>query len=129
MDGSAFSSAAARHAIHLAKACNAELTAFYAIHTNRAKPLSAESIEKEKARQAKLCFDEARLLAEKAGIKMESRVSASRSVVDAIIEEIESGDYDLVVVGSHGLSGFKKLLLGSVTEAILKHKPCPVLVV
>lgn len=36
---------------------------------------------------------------------------------------------DLIVVGSHGRSGIKKVLLGSVASHVVTHAPCPVLVV
>lgn len=36
---------------------------------------------------------------------------------------------DLLVIGSHGRSGFEKLLLGSVTERVVRKAPCPVMVV
>jgi len=36
---------------------------------------------------------------------------------------------DLIVMGTDGRRGFKRLLLGSVTEAILREAPCPVLTV
>jgi nucleotide-binding universal stress UspA family protein len=36
---------------------------------------------------------------------------------------------DLVVIGSHGRGGVKRLLLGSVAEAVMRHAACPVLVV
>ena len=36
---------------------------------------------------------------------------------------------DLIVMGTHGRRGFKRLLLGSVTEAVLREAPCPVLTV
>ena len=36
---------------------------------------------------------------------------------------------DLLVMGTHGRSGFEHLLLGSVTEKVLRHAPCPVLTV
>jgi nucleotide-binding universal stress UspA family protein len=38
------------------------------------------------------------------------------------------GDNDLLAVGSHGLGGFKGLLLGSVSQQVVSHAPCPVLV-
>lgn len=46
--------------------------------------------------------------------------------LSAIISENE---IDLVVVGTHGRTGFGKLVLGSVAEDILRHAPCPVLTV
>jgi nucleotide-binding universal stress UspA family protein len=36
---------------------------------------------------------------------------------------------DLIVIGSHGRSGVKRALLGSVAEGVMRHAPCPVLVV
>ena len=46
--------------------------------------------------------------------------------LDAIIS---ANEVDLVIVGTHGRTGFGKLLLGSVAEDILRHAPCPVLTV
>ncbi len=37
--------------------------------------------------------------------------------------------FDLIIVGSQGLTGVKHVLLGSVAEKIVRHAPCPVLVV
>ena len=36
---------------------------------------------------------------------------------------------DLIVLGTHGRGGIKRLLLGSTAESVLRHAPCPVLVV
>jgi nucleotide-binding universal stress UspA family protein len=46
-----------------------------------------------------------------------------------IIDQAVSTQADLIVMGTHGRRGFKRLLLGSVTEAILREAPCPVLTV
>ncbi|MDI3213958.1 universal stress protein [Arthrobacter sp. AL12] len=40
-----------------------------------------------------------------------------------------AGNADLLVVGSRGLGGFTGLLLGSVATQVLRHAPCPLLVV
>lgn len=45
-----------------------------------------------------------------------------------IQHELGSGDYDLVVTGSHGRRGLTRWLLGSVAEATARHAPCSVLV-
>jgi len=42
---------------------------------------------------------------------------------------VEENNVGLIVVGTHGRTGFGKLLLGSVAEDILRHAPCPVLTV
>ncbi|MEO8550150.1 MAG: universal stress protein [Kofleriaceae bacterium] len=40
----------------------------------------------------------------------------------------ERGGHDLIAVGTHGHGGFRKLLLGSVAESVIRHAPCSVLV-
>lgn len=47
----------------------------------------------------------------------------------AILDEAADGRADLLVLGTHGRSGFRRLLLGSVAESIIRKVPCPVLVV
>jgi nucleotide-binding universal stress UspA family protein len=47
----------------------------------------------------------------------------------ALLKEIEKEKYDLVVMGTHGRAGFAHLLLGSVTEKLVRHSPIPVLIV
>ena len=45
-----------------------------------------------------------------------------------IADYAESIDADLVIIPSHGYHGFKRALLGSVTERVIRHVDCPVLV-
>jgi nucleotide-binding universal stress UspA family protein len=47
----------------------------------------------------------------------------------AIVETAESWGADLVVVGSHGYGFWGRLALGSVSDAVVHHAPCSVLVV
>jgi universal stress protein A len=46
-----------------------------------------------------------------------------------IIRLAEERSVDLIVIATHGHTGFKHLLLGSVAERVLRHVHCPVLVV
>lgn len=47
----------------------------------------------------------------------------------SILDYIETNDVDLVVIATHGRSGFERLLLGSVTERVVRRAPVPVFVV
>ncbi len=48
---------------------------------------------------------------------------------ETILREAEALSASLLVIGSHGHGALKNLLLGSVGEALLRHSPCPVVVV
>jgi nucleotide-binding universal stress UspA family protein len=56
-------------------------------------------------------------------------VAAAGDASTTIVEQALSTGADLIVMGTHGRRGFKRLLLGSVTETVLREAPCPVLVV
>ena len=48
---------------------------------------------------------------------------------ETICEVARSGGFDLIVIGSHGAGFMKRALFGSVSQYVLRHAPCPVLVV
>jgi nucleotide-binding universal stress UspA family protein len=64
-----------------------------------------------------------------ASIPLELKVEQADSIHEAIREQASSRGADLLVIGSHGRSGFKRLLLGSVAERVIRHAPCPTMVV
>jgi nucleotide-binding universal stress UspA family protein len=49
--------------------------------------------------------------------------------VDEIIRVARDGGHDLIVMGTHGYTGLKHLVLGSVAERVVRLAPCPVLTV
>jgi nucleotide-binding universal stress UspA family protein len=62
----------------------------------------------------------------------EAGIDVERKLVEGDAGETlvaESGDAALVVVGSHGRSGFRAALLGSVSRYVVDHSTCPVVVV
>jgi nucleotide-binding universal stress UspA family protein len=66
-------------------------------------------------------------LAEKAGVccTVNVREGASAPTIVQIAKEEGAG---VIVMGSHGRTGLARLLMGSVTEKVIGHAPCPVLV-
>jgi nucleotide-binding universal stress UspA family protein len=62
------------------------------------------------------------------GVEVDRRVELGdvATTVCRIAEELPA---DVIVVGSHGRTGLKRVFLGSVSEHVVRHAPCPVLVV
>jgi nucleotide-binding universal stress UspA family protein len=55
--------------------------------------------------------------------------TAHGDVVDCICDATRTLDADLLVVGSRGHGGFAGLLLGSVSQQLAQHAPCPVVII
>ena len=62
------------------------------------------------------------------GITIEALVREGNAAAE-ILEQATSMKADLLVIGTHGRSGFERLVLGSVTEKVLRKATCPVLTV
>ena len=62
------------------------------------------------------------------GVPVEAVIRDGQAAAE-IVAQAASMDADLLVIGTHGRSGFERLLLGSVTEKVLRKARCPVLTV
>ncbi len=135
VDGSLTAQLAVDKAIQLAKAFNSRVTAIFVIDPypftgvgtdfayGQAEYLSAATAEANAAiKAAKLAF-------EQAAVSVETSIIESHAAWRGVVEAAESIQADLIVMGSHGRSGLEKLVLGSVTQAVLSHTKLPVLVV
>jgi nucleotide-binding universal stress UspA family protein len=74
--------------------------------------------------------DTVKEIASKIGIKIHTEVILSElSAVKTIVEYAEEQKIDLLVLGRSGMSGIKKMLLGSTASGVVTYAHCPVLVV
>jgi nucleotide-binding universal stress UspA family protein len=83
---------------------------------------------KEQAKYHKEIADGAADRLRKANLTVDARMVVGDPRT-ALLDAARSEHADLIVVGSHGRTGVKKLLLGSVASHVVTHAPCSVLVV
>jgi nucleotide-binding universal stress UspA family protein len=87
-----------------------------------------ENSEKEKARIALEKAVELLRSAPGATFEVTSEVHTGKAE-EVILDEAEKWGADLIVLGSHGYRGFKRFLLGSVSQAVASHAKCSVEIV
>ncbi len=59
---------------------------------------------------------------------VKTAVVRSANAADAICELASDQNVDLIILGTTGLTGVARFLIGSVAERVVRHAPCPVLV-
>ena len=67
-------------------------------------------------------------LGERGELATQSRIEAGNPA-DVIVTLAAEAPYDLIVMGTHGRRGFRRLLMGSIAEQVLRRASCPVLTV
>lgn len=91
-----------------------------------APPMHAPSIPALIADAEKAIAKQAEELADR--IVVETAVVCAPKVAEAVANYAGENGFDLIALSSHGRSGFRRLILGSVAEAVLRHAEIPVLV-
>lgn len=133
VDFSEFSDYAVEYALFLAEKCGARLTLLHVVTMFQGEGKKKEQLrEYEKLVKAKekegfnnlKAFNKS---AEMRGVSVDSKIARDITEFQAILEFIDKNDVDLVVMGTHGRTGFKKWVYGSVTEKIVRLCPIPVL--
>ena len=87
-----------------------------------------ESLIEERTEQAEDLFDRARKRAEEFDVDIQTETIVGQPA-RAIVEYASENEVDHVVVGSHGRTGFSRVLLGSVAEMVTRRVPVPVTIV
>jgi len=141
VDGSEGSARASEVAVDLAERFNAQL---FVLNVFRGYPEymtlfpsapspSGEAIQAYESYARKAALEVVGLtlsMAEKKGVKAKPQTSETvGSVVQAITDYAASEKIDLIVMGTRGMGGFKRMLIGSVSSGVVTHAQCAVLVV
>ena len=63
------------------------------------------------------------------GIPGDSQLLRDKSTVTAMCDWADMHHVDLVVLGTHGLTGLRRMLLGSIAERVVRHAPCSAMVI
>ena len=141
IDGSEPSFHAARIANKVAKRFNSEIIFLYVVVspskyeyanlTGLVTPKQIDMITQNAKEEAKDWFKriEDMVKEENPNIKLSTKVILTGiAVYGEIIQFAEKENIDLIVIGTRGRSGFKKLLLGSTASGVVTYAHCPVLV-
>lgn len=129
VDGSDHARRAVRHAVEEAKRRGAALDVVTAV-TEPAMfmdPVMVPPPPRDELRAAGLEVIDQSLAGVDTGSLTVERISVVGGTSKVLCEAAEGAD--LLVVGSRGLGGFRGLLVGSITQQVVAHSPCPVLVV
>jgi nucleotide-binding universal stress UspA family protein len=142
IDGSEPSFDAADYAISFAALYNSQLTALYVVSVRVPNDFDSDMPDDKMPDQIKKIMNDAKIESEpwfkriKSAIGNESLINfqtkiilSSMKVSGVIVNFSEDTNVDLIVIGTRGRSGFKRLLLGSVASDTVMYAHCPVLVV
>lgn len=134
VDGSESANRAAAFAAALGRALSSELTLLYVYDAPAAAVLGLASLGGSEVKQALEKAAEAsfaRALAamgDVSGMRVE-KVATTGHPFEEIVSHAKSLACDLIVMGSRGLSPLQEMLLGSVSDRVLRFAPCAVTIV
>ncbi|MGB7956509.1 MAG: universal stress protein [Candidatus Nitrosopolaris sp.] len=74
-------------------------------------------------------LNKVKLNANEKNIQIKTEIISSINIAGGIVDYAEENNIDLIVIGTRGRSGFKKLLLGSVASHVVRYAHCPVMAV
>lgn len=126
--------------ISLAKKYNAELIILYVLYSELGfaysnllgvtTPRAIKDVLETQKKDVQKWFDKIKSKLANTKISVSDRIIVSvSSIVGEIVGFAEKEKVDLIILGTRGRTGFKKLLLGSVAEGVVNHSSCPVMVV
>lgn len=129
-DGSEYSIWALGKAVRIAKKVGGEITLIhvYSIKRTAITPLQVYKYAQAMRKHGEGILEDGKKKAEAEGVQVQTLLVDGHTV-EEILKAVKEGNFGLVVIGARGTSKIKGLLMGSVSEAVTRLAPCPVLVV
>lgn len=127
-DGSTYSKLAADKTIEFAKAYGGEIKVISVVDVPSEFYAEAPKAVEDLIKKAKEFVASVKQKASESDAKATTFVGEGEAY-SVITELAKKEKADVIVMGSHGRTGFKKIIMGSVTEKVIGYAPCPVLVV
>ena len=135
IDGSKNSMAAAEYAVSIAQRNKAELVALHVLHVPNTELYltSGKKYEEFVDKNQKELDKSFEIISKKAKenqVKFKTEIiKVLPNVAAGIVTYADKKQIDLIIIGTRGRSGFKKLVLGSVASEVVTYSSCPVLVI
>ena len=130
LDGSEHSTRALEEAVQIAKKVGGKITLIhvYSVGSFAITPMQVYRYVQAMRKNGSGILADGEKRAKAGGVQVETLLLEGHTV-EEILKTAREGDFSLVVVGARGMSRIKELLMGSVSDGVTKHAPCPVLVV
>lgn len=135
VDGSTTSDCALKEAIKLAQHHHAQLALVHVfediIYWVDESYINYAELQETMKTSGKRILDEAQALVREAGLAAETKLVEAKNerTANVIVAEAERWQADLIVIGTHGRTGFSRMVLGSVAEGVVRAAPMPVLLI
>jgi nucleotide-binding universal stress UspA family protein len=129
VDGSESAKKAFEKSIYLAQNCDSKLDVVHVVQCELGgdSATTFELIDELKTKAEKM-LDEYKIQAAKNRVPIEITVTQG-DPAQVIIDLAKTKRYDLIIMGTRGQSALKELLIGSVSQKVMHHASCPVMVV
>ena len=129
LDGSEYTDAIVDQAISMGRICNSVIYAISVIAFFPESLAIAPQVEEEVAKKTREFLEIVKKKIEKENLTCETIVRLDAQPSIPIVEEAKNRSVDLIIMGTRGTTGLKRIFLGSVAQKVIGYAPCPVMVV
>jgi len=132
-DGSGYSENAFEKSLEIAAKFESKLVALTVIQSKVSNSAGVslqrmQEIQDEEENTATIMLKKLEEKAKNRNVPLSIKIIHNPSSSEGILNYADSNNIELIVMGSHGRTGFRKMILGSVASDVIGHSKCPVLI-